>query len=197
LTCYLFARHTSTGSGLLDFSGYAGYVAGAAVLVLSRFDSGSETTLNFDFGGYSAGDVIRLECEGTTIRLLKNDVEIFSETDATYSSGKCALATESTSGGWDNLVVEHVAAAAINVDLAATLPALQAAATLQAPAAVTFAATLPTLQGAATLQAPPLADSFVAVRGLTGLVPQARGLGNYSTPVRGSGRLFVPVRQEA
>ena len=110
-TCYLFARHTSTGSGLLDFSGYAAYLAGGTFIVFSRYDSGSETNLNFDGGGYSQGDVLRLECEGTTIRVLKNDVEVFSETDATYSSGKCALATEATGGGWDDLVVEHVVVA--------------------------------------------------------------------------------------
>jgi hypothetical protein len=115
---------------LLDFDGYAAYLAGGAFIVLSRLDSGSESNLGFAATSYSPGDVLRLECEGTTIRVLYNDSEVISVTDATYSSGKCALGSESTTGGWDDLAVEHVETAinvnpaAVNLELTALSPTL-------------------------------------------------------------------------
>lgn len=60
--------------------------------------------------GFDWGDVLRLEAEGTTIRVLHNSVQVISVTDSGRSSGGGAALTvqpSSASSGnrWDNLSV--------------------------------------------------------------------------------------------
>lgn len=72
-------------SGAATF--YAAYYE-ASSLRLSKFVAGSETILgaNNSFTP-SDGDVVRLECSGTTIRVLVNDTEEASATDSDITAG--------------------------------------------------------------------------------------------------------------
>lgn len=56
-------------------------------LDLSRIDNGNTETILNSVAAAAAGSVIRIEANGSTIRVLDDGVQVLSEPDATYSSG--------------------------------------------------------------------------------------------------------------
>lgn len=81
--CCVFARASWDGALV---SGYA-VRAHATAPVLYRVDAGAATALASPVDSFAIGDDVGIECEGTTIRILKNGVAIDSAIDATYASG--------------------------------------------------------------------------------------------------------------
>lgn len=69
-----------------------------------RTVSGATTQIGTNVEAPTAGDVLRIECSGTTIRGLVNGVQKISVTDSTLSSGASAgFRCFNTSGGiWDD-----------------------------------------------------------------------------------------------
>lgn len=91
-----------------------GYVAAvfalgsAANIVVVSFIAGASTTVGTVSTTVNANDVVRLEAQGTTIRVKLNGVQIFSQTDATIASGSPGLMTDPSSGGQN--IVDNFAA---------------------------------------------------------------------------------------
>lgn len=74
-------------------SGYSFHV-GDEGRILSRWDDGVETVLDSDLTAPVTGDKYELRASGTTISVLKDDVELFSEVDATFSEGWFGLVSK-------------------------------------------------------------------------------------------------------
>lgn len=70
-------------------TGYAIFVA-ADVCYLSTIQSGYDSVIT-SFAGVSTGDRVRIEAEGTTLRVKVNGATILSLTEGTYSSGQPGL----------------------------------------------------------------------------------------------------------
>lgn len=90
----VFVSGVYVGVGCRLATGADGYAFGASG-ALYRYDNASgfsgQTNLTSEAGSLTGGDIIRLECEGTTIRGLINGGETDSVTDATYASGSAGL----------------------------------------------------------------------------------------------------------
>lgn len=80
--CYNFAATDGAG--------------GTSTVYLSKMSGGASSDLSSTTVTLAAGDVLRIEAEGTTIRCLKNGVQVMSVTDATFSSGNAGI------NGWGN-----------------------------------------------------------------------------------------------
>lgn len=87
-------------------SGYSFHV-GDEGRILSRWDDNVETVLDSDATLPVTGDVYELRAVGTTISVLKDSVPLFSEVDATYSSGWAGLVSK---GLDSNAEIEHILA---------------------------------------------------------------------------------------
>jgi hypothetical protein len=75
--------------------GYWARVNDASTIALYRIDSSASFNLLQTMGSLtiSSGDVIRVEAEGTTLRVYQNGVQRGTDqTDATYSSGSAGIA---------------------------------------------------------------------------------------------------------
>jgi hypothetical protein len=112
----------------VKFHNDAGYVAGPCVRVaatrgywaraensttitLYRIDSGASFNLLQTMGSLTIvnDDVIRIEAEGTTIRVYQNGVQRGTDqTDATYSSGSAGIATYSDGGHLDDFEADNI-----------------------------------------------------------------------------------------
>lgn len=87
-TAYGLLARWASGSG---GSGYRLYLPGGEIR-LYRQDSGTPTLINTYSVATGAGDVIRLECDGSSLTVLKNGSIVGGpETDATYASGYGAM----------------------------------------------------------------------------------------------------------
>lgn len=69
----------------------ATFPAGNFVYDLVLRVNGSYTSLAFDNVAFTAGDIFRLEAQGTTIRALKNGVQFVSVIDSTIASGRFGI----------------------------------------------------------------------------------------------------------
>jgi hypothetical protein len=83
------ARVTDNGGG--DWDGYIFRYTSAGAINLIRIDGASKTDLTTVSFAVSPGDVMRIECEGTTIRGLVNGTVRTSVTDSTHTGGKAGL----------------------------------------------------------------------------------------------------------
>lgn len=75
------------GVRLSGNNGYVARVFGATEIGLHRMDAGVLTALGAGVA-YAVGDTVRIRAESTTISLFVNDVELRTQTDATYSTGQ-------------------------------------------------------------------------------------------------------------
>ena len=66
---------------------------------LFKVVNGTTTVLDTRSTTWANGDTVEIECEGTTIRGLKNGVEVVSVTDSELSAGKPGIAIGGTSSG--------------------------------------------------------------------------------------------------
>jgi hypothetical protein len=84
---------------------YYAMVTSSTEIALARLDAAASSTTLQTIGSLSisSGDLIRIEAEGSTLRVFLNGVQVGTDqTDATYSSGSAGIVTFSPNAGLDN-----------------------------------------------------------------------------------------------
>ena len=150
-----------------SLSGYAINAYGDAYYLV-RLDSGSETTLaSWGSGPGTSAVTLRIEAEGSTIRMFVAGVQRASVTDSTYSTGSPGIACGNFDGGnvtFDNWTSADFAAVAIEGTLTGTLGTLTssaaAALTIEGELSGTLAAV--SLSAAGTLESEALTGALSA-----------------------------------
>lgn len=99
---YLGVRNDTSGNGYFIL-----FDVGASSIFLVEFTGGSESIIGFPSPFPATGSVVRIEANGTTIRVLDDGVEIASVTDTAHSAaGVWALRTQQESATdqqtWDD-----------------------------------------------------------------------------------------------
>ncbi|NNF68423.1 MAG: hypothetical protein HKN01_01515 [Acidimicrobiia bacterium] len=89
---FVTVRGDSAGDGYLG-------LLGGGVMRSYRIDTGTITQLTSSLPTTAAGDSVRLEATGTTIRVRQNAGSWQSTTDATHASGKPGICTNGTTAG--------------------------------------------------------------------------------------------------
>lgn len=87
----VMGRYTHFG-GSDDWEGY-GLFRKSGTIYLYRRDRTSFTLLDSAAVSYASGEVLRLDCEGASIKGFVDDVEVVSATDSNYSSGGAGVRT--------------------------------------------------------------------------------------------------------
>lgn len=87
-------------------------VARTSGMQIQKCVSGSFSTLG-TWAGVSVGGIVRLEAEGSTIRLYYDDVLVGSVTDTDLTSGFGGIYNFNTSGAYDDFSIEPLAGAAV------------------------------------------------------------------------------------
>lgn len=94
---YLQGRGT-WGSGSMQ-TGYWAWSDGLSDTAIMRVDSGVQTVLGTaNTTTFVSGDVMRLELNGTAVRILKNGLLVLSVTDSTYSAGPVGMGGATATG---------------------------------------------------------------------------------------------------
>lgn len=86
---------------------YRAIVSNAATnnVEVARVDAGAANVLAQRTAAWTSGDILRLEVSGSTLRVLRNGVQLGADiTDSTYASGSAGIAYENTltAGALDN-----------------------------------------------------------------------------------------------
>jgi len=77
-----------TGTTVATQNGYLALIDGFAI-DLQRFDNGVRTNLQGGIGSIGAGDALKLEIVGTTLKVYVNGVQVgTNQTDSTYATGQ-------------------------------------------------------------------------------------------------------------
>lgn len=83
-----------TGSGRDMYRAYV-LEDNTTAIVLEKIVNGSVTQLNStNVGAFANGDTVEIECEGTTIRSLRNGTQVASVTDSSLTTGKPGICSE-------------------------------------------------------------------------------------------------------
>ena len=72
-------------------AGLAGPFGASTTRELRKCVTGTTTTLASNTGTHATGDVVKCECNGTTIRHLVNGTQIHSVTDSSLASGRAGI----------------------------------------------------------------------------------------------------------
>lgn len=108
-----YAQAVRTGIGFVGvgcrWSGNSGYYVtvedGGNYGAIYRVDAGVETLLGATWNHSAvSGETLRIECSGTTIRVLSNGSEVASRTDNTYTSGSPVIHQWNNAATLDNFV---------------------------------------------------------------------------------------------
>lgn len=83
------ARLTDNGNGSWD--GYVFRLRSTGLVDLVRIDAGAKTDLPATTLTVNDGDVLRLECQGTTLRGLVNGIEQATTTDNGHGTGRAGI----------------------------------------------------------------------------------------------------------
>lgn len=103
-------RCNATGGG----NGYIVYAAGT-VIQLYEFTNGTATLVHDYSSSIAAGDVLRIEAEGTTIRVYKNNVQVGTDiTDSTHATGSAGLYSGSDTGSMDDWTGDNLGGATVS-----------------------------------------------------------------------------------
>jgi hypothetical protein len=118
-----YGQVTVRASGSGSRNNYAGYIIGDGRSYISKYVSGAETLLAGSLGSYAAADTVRVEAEGTTIRLFRNGSSMGSATDATHATGAAGLASASSDFRWASWTGGNLGASGISLspDVAAAV----------------------------------------------------------------------------
>ncbi|HYF54658.1 MAG TPA: hypothetical protein VEA41_10405, partial [Salinarimonas sp.] len=89
---------------------------------LVKWVAGTQTTIEQIFTALAAGDTIKIEAEGSTLRVYKNGVQVHSEGDASIASGRWGMRLVHNTSRLDDWEGANLSAAGITGSIAATLP---------------------------------------------------------------------------